>query len=548
MTTYSIAAPDGQTYKIEGPAGASQEQVQDEVLKQHPNAANPPQKSASSGQFGETGGGAALGRPINRGTLNVQTTPRPLESALAGLTKEAIVNPVLGATQLATGGNVGGQAAQNMAQQAKVYEEANPMSYLGGQVAGVVAPATGITKGIGMIPSFAKAAPVIQSVGGAVAQGALMPNETGKTGTEFYKEKAYEAPVNAALGVAPAALSKGGELLGSLLRKSTGIATGAGEEALKQAYKAGKETNPEFLANMRGQAPMEDVLNAAKSNLSEIRNAKNESYRSGMVDISKDKSILNFADIDSKLKEATNIGAYKGVTTNPNAIKALQDIKESVNEWKGLDPAEYHTPEGMDALKQRIGAILEDIPYGTKARHIADDIYHSVKSTITNQAPVYSNVMKGYSESSYLIKEIEKSLSLGQKASVATGLNKLQSLMRNNVNTNYGYRQELANKLMEQGGKNLMPALAGQALNSWTPRGLVGQGLDAGAVLSILGGITHLPATAATMTTTSPRLMGEAAYKLGQVANKIPSNKMTDEQKKLAQLLMIRAAQGATNE
>ena len=545
MTTYSIAAPDGQTYKIEGPVGASQEQVQNEVLKQHPNAANPPQKSASSGQFGETGGGAALGRPINRGTLNVQTTPRPLESALAGLTKEAIVNPVLGATQLATGGNVGGQAAQNMAQQAKVYEEANPMSYLGGQVAGVVAPATGITKGIGMIPSFSKAAPAIQSVGGAVAQGALMPNETGKTGTEFYKEKAYEAPVNAALGVAPAALSKGGELLGSLLRKSTGIATGAGEEALKQAYKAGKETNPEFLANMRGQAPMEDVLNAAKSNLSEIRNAKNESYRSGMVDISKDKSILNFADIDSKLKEATNIGAYKGVTTNPNAIKALQDIKESVNEWKGLDPAEYHTPEGMDALKQRIGAILEDIPYGTKARHIADDIYHSVKSTITKQAPVYSNVMKGYSESSDLIKEIEKSLSLGQKASVATGLNKLQSLMRNNVNTNYGYRQELANKLMEQGGKNLMPALAGQALNSWTPRGLVGQGLDAGAVLSILGGITHLPATAATMATTSPRLMGEAAYKLGQVANKIPSNKMTDEQKKLAQLLMVRAAQGA---
>jgi hypothetical protein len=548
MTTYSIAAPDGQTYRIEGPAGASQEQVQAEVLKQHPNAGNPPQKSASSGQFAENEGGAAFGRPINRGTLNVQATPRPLESALAGLTKEAVVNPVLGATQLATGGNIGGQAAQNMAQQAKVYEQANPMSYLGGQIAGVVAPASGISKGIGMIPSMAKAAPLAQTVLGSVAQGALMPNETGKTGAEFYKEKAYEAPLNAALGAAPTVAVKGGQLLGSLLRKSAGISTGAGEEAFKQAYKAGKEANPEFIANMRGEAPMEDVLNAAKSNLSSIRNAKNETYRSGMVDISKDKSVLNFNDIDSKLKEATNIGAYKGVTTNPNAIKALQDIKQSVNEWKGLDPAEYHTPEGMDALKQRIGAILEDIPYGTKARHIADDIYHSVKSTISEQAPIYNNVMKDYSESSDLIKEIEKSLSLGQKASVATGLNKLQSLMRNNVNTNYGYRQELANELMKQGGQDLMPALAGQALNSWTPRGLVGQGLDAGAALSILGGVTHLPATVATMATTSPRLMGETAYKLGQVASKIPSNKMTDEQKKLAQLLMIRAAQGANNE
>ena len=125
----------------------------------------------------------------------------------------------------------------------------------------------------------------------------------------------------------------------------------------------------------------------------------------------------------------------------------------------------------MDALKQRIGAILEDIPYNTKARNVADDIYHSVKETINTQAPVYSNVMKDYSESAELIREIEKSLSLGKKASVATGLNKLQSLMRNNVNANYGYRQEIANKLMTEGSRNLMPALAGQSLSSWTPRG-----------------------------------------------------------------------------
>ena len=33
-------------------------------------------------------------------------------------------------------------------------------------------------------------------------------------------------------------------------------------------------------------------------------------------------------------------------------------------------------------------------------------------------------------------------------------------------------------QLMQEGGNDLMPALAGQALNTWTPRGLVGQGLD----------------------------------------------------------------------
>jgi len=40
MTTYQIAAPDGKTYEIEGPPGASQEQVKAEVLRQNPYAAS----------------------------------------------------------------------------------------------------------------------------------------------------------------------------------------------------------------------------------------------------------------------------------------------------------------------------------------------------------------------------------------------------------------------------------------------------------------------------------------------------------------------------
>jgi hypothetical protein len=558
MPIYSISAPDGNTYKIEGPAGASQEQVQAEVLKQHPNAGSMPTKSASSGAFAENEGGAAFGRPINRGVTNVQPVPRPLESALAGATKSLIDVPV-GIAQLATGGNIGSQTAQKFAQEAKPYKEANPGSYLTGQIAGAAAPGIGMVKGVGMIPSFAKAegaiaealpnaakyiTPILQGVGYGGAQSAITPQEKGLTGADYYKEQAKEAAFGAGLGAIPGVASAGGSLAKALLTKGAGISTGAGSEAIEQAYKAGKTANPEFLANMRGEAPMENVLNMAKSNLADMRTAKNETYRSGMQDISADKTVLSFGDIENKLKEAANIGSFKGETTNPNAIKALEDIKKSVNRWKKLDPKEYHTPEGMDALKQRIGAILEDIPYGTKARNVADDIYHSVKQTINDQAPVYSNVMKDYSESAELIREIEKSLSLGKKSSVATGLNKLQSLMRNNVNTNYGYRQELANELMNKGGRNLMPSLAGQALSSWTPRGIVGQGLDVGAGLgAILSGGAHLPALAATAAATSPRLVGETAYKAGQLASKIPTNKMTDEQKRLAQLLLIKAAQ-----
>ena len=38
MPTYKIKAPDGNTYSIQGPEGATDEQVREQVLKQHPTA------------------------------------------------------------------------------------------------------------------------------------------------------------------------------------------------------------------------------------------------------------------------------------------------------------------------------------------------------------------------------------------------------------------------------------------------------------------------------------------------------------------------------
>jgi len=47
---------------------------------------------------------------------------------------------------------------------------------------------------------------------------------------------------------------------------------------------------------------------------------------------------------------------------------------------------------------------------------------------------------------------------------------------------------------------------------------------------------------------TSPRTVGLGAYGMGKLAGKMPNANMTDEQKRLAQLLLIRGAQGVTNE
>jgi len=163
---------------------------------------------ASANAFGETGGGAALGRPINRGQLNIQAKPRPLESAMAGFTKSMMDIPV-GAAQLVTGGNLGtSQLAQKLGKEAETYQQENPIPYGAGRVAGAIAPAMGAANVIGQIPSFAKAAPLAQNIGMGTVLGAMTPEETGKTGGELYKEQTKQGLIGGALGAALTPLQK----------------------------------------------------------------------------------------------------------------------------------------------------------------------------------------------------------------------------------------------------------------------------------------------------------------------------------------------------
>lgn len=317
-------------------------------------------------------------------------------------------------------------------------------------------------------------------------------------------------------GTIPAAVKLAGEA-GKLTAKGAslatknalGMTTGAGAETFGTAYRAGKEGGTSFLDNMRGNVPMTDVIDSAKDALSKMRLERGNEYRSGMVDVTKDKTVINFAPIEKAVSSLQQMGSFKGQVINKNAAGTVDEVSGLVNQWKSLDPAEYHTPEGLDALKKAIGDVRDATQYGTPGRKAADTAYNAVKAQIELQAPAYAKVMKDYSQASETLAEVEKALSLGNKAAADTSMRKLQSLMRNNVNTNYGNRLGLA-KTLEENGADILPAVAGQAASSWTPRGL--QGLAAtGAGIS---GITN-PATLAALPFTSPRLMGELSYGLG---------------------------------
>jgi hypothetical protein len=305
--------------------------------------------------------------------------------------------------------------------------------------------------------------------------------------------------------------------VGSTAAGILGNTTGAGSEAIKQAYGAGRAGGSkaaEFSGNMRGNVPMTDVLDAAKADLSVMQKMKSAEYNKNMQSVRGNKEVIDFSGINKSLADAKDKVMYGSQVKNPQAAQALSSMQKEIGDWNKLDPAQYHTPEGMDALKQKIGGIVESIPFEAKtARMVGNDVYNSVKSEITKQAPEYAKTMKDYVAASDQIKEIERALSLGQKSSVDTAMRKLQSLMRNNVNTNYGNRQALARQLEQMGGKDLMPALAGQALNSPTPRGLQALGATGTGVAAFFN-----PSVLPLLAAQSPRLAGEAALAAGRVA------------------------------
>lgn len=355
-------------------------------------------------------------------------------------------------------------------------------------------------------------AATVLTAGGAAASKAPMLQKAGQV-----LSKAGQTIDPLALTVKAA--GGAAKLVGKGAQAGLGMTTGAGAESIKQAYEAGKsggKTAESFKSNLRGSVPMTDVLDTAKSDLAAMNAAKTAEYRANMSAVKEIAEPLPFDDIGKAIKNAYDKVTFKGQIKNAKGAEVVKKISDAVGDWKELNPSEFHTPEGIDALKQVIGGIVESIPMEEKtARAAGDAVYHAVKKVIVDKAPTYAKTMKDYSEATDQIREIERALSLGKTASADTAMRKLQSLMRNNVSTNYGNRLKLAQELESKGGGEIMPSLAGQALSGLEPRGL--QRLGAAGV-GAAGLMTANPMAIPLLTASSPRLMGEAAYYAGKTA------------------------------
>lgn len=344
--------------------------------------------------------------------------------------------------------------------------------------------------------------------GGALAKA---PGTIGRIGEVAKTVGAVTNPLTV-----PAELAKAG---GKLLARTAGeLATGAGEALVKgaEAGAKGGEQASTFASHLYRTGDVTDLVDQASKALGNLKTEAQAAYNAGMIPIKADYHILDFDKIDKAIASVEDVKKFKGVDISRPTQAIRKEIKSVVDDWRGYAPAQYHTPAGIDALKQSVQEIASSAPLGSPSQKIATAVSKAIWQTVQDQAPEYAKVMKGYHEASELISEIRSTLSLKPTANVDTTLRKLYSVLRNNANTNYGRRSELVAQLERAGATNLIPGIAGQSLNSILPRGLgsrlltgIGAGAAGGAAAT--GHLAALPL----LPFFSPVVAGSTALGLG---------------------------------
>lgn len=321
------------------------------------------------------------------------------------------------------------------------------------------------------------------------------------------------APVQPIINKLTEVKSRAGQATANAAANVTGSISGKPGAAFSEAFKAGKAGDATFLENLRGSATPDELLTTVKEGIDKIRADNSATYQTAKTGWAADKTQLNFAPIDAayqKFKDSLTVNGKSKIGAAEQKI--VDEIGAVLDEWRN-DPAARTTLD-FDALKQRIDAVYPESPKHTQAQRAVTDVRNAVKDAIVKQAPDYAKAMKDYDTQMTLLRDIEKGLGASDKASKESAITKLMGTLK--ATPSAEFRRQLVELLQQQGDINLMPAIAGQELSQWIPssgvgRAVMGGGLSTAAAL-------HHPALAAVVPLASPRLMGEAYYKMGQAA------------------------------
>jgi len=299
-----------------------------------------------------------------------------------------------------------------------------------------------------------------------------------------------------------------------------GLSTGVGMDSVSQGLKAaseGGDAQKAFVQALRGNTSPEDLVSQAKSASAQVAAGRDATYNEMLSKLGGDST--NY-DISPVIKEVNNqldnynIGKNADGTLDFSRSKirfnksAQADINTIYDEMKSFGTKSGdRTALGVNNLKQ---AFYELDQPSSSVRPFTTAVAKATRGVLDN-APGYTDEMKNYADLTDQIKETNKSLSLGDKASIETSFKKLTSSMKNN-----DARLQVIKELDQATGGNLLAGVAGQRLSSILPRGITAA-LETGAGglgIASMGAGGILPILGIAMTT-SPRIVGEFINALG---------------------------------
>ncbi len=509
MPTYVITAPDGKEYEVDSPAGATQDQALAYFQSNwKPTAAQSVPTSKPEMSWGEVAKGAvvnAIPSTVNLLKGTAEALMSPIE------TVKGVLDIGAGAIQNALPSGLVDFVNQ-ISPSESAAESRKKAALVGAHFADRYGSIEGFKKALATDPAgIAADATTVLSGGAGLASKAGMV----KTADALTKASRVVDPILQSARGAEAVVKPIGRGVAEIIG---GMGTHTGGESIRQMAQAGMKGGTEAAtaaAMMRDKSSVTNLLDEANSALQQIKQQRSSEYTNAMRQVSADTTVLPFTSIDNAVNSALRVKQFKGKSISPTTAQVQQDIVKLVDDWKQQKPADFHTAEGLDALKQAIGDIRDTTEYGSPSRKVADSVYSSIRSEIVKQAPDYAKAMQKYSEASELISEIQRHLLGKEKGSPTTAVNKLQKLMTAS-GKNKQMEMSLAKELEAAGAKNLLPGLAGLSLQGLAPRGLAGQ---AGIGLGGLAILANNPALGVPfMAMQSPRLMGEVALASGRTA------------------------------
>lgn len=408
------------------------------------------------------------------------------------------------------------------------FAEENPMTALGLEVTGgLLSPMNKVAGGF-----YPSKGGTLAKAGGGMALGGAGGYLYGK-GNDI--DAADSSAIGAALGgavpVTGAVVKNVPKAVGYVGQQILGKTTGAGDKAIATAYNAGRTGNTRFLEAMQTPVSLESTVGKANARLNNMMQKRNQAYAEDIQRLRQSTDKIDIMPVIRDVQRTINAEAGgSAYMVDADTARVFDKTKNILNNF--FKDKARHNAAGFDDLKKAIRNIKT--PAGERAEVVKNQIAKTIEAQIIRQSPQYKKIMDRYARDSAMIDELKRTFSLDVRANPETTLRKMQSVTRNNANTDYGYRETLLKELDPTG--EIADALAGSALNSFTPRGLVSSGVG-------LYGLTS--ANPFALAASSPRLVGEGTYRLGQAVQKADTS-LTNMASKFRNLIPVQRSESQT--